>query len=74
MCDEHHQTTTVRDLIAALEKLDPEMHVLTDGYKGGFRDVNTHPAIEKYNRDIHDEWYYGAHEADEAGEYSCIVL
>lgn len=42
---------TVAELIAELEKLDPELRVLVDGYEGGQDD----PILEQHTAYVHPE-------------------
>ncbi len=52
----------VQQLIEKLSVLDPEMMVVVDGYEGGVKeafDVD----IEVLALNVHEEWYYGNHEA-----------
>jgi hypothetical protein len=47
----------VKELLEILQKLDPEILVIVDGYEG---DYNTpKKAVETIVREQHAEWYYG---------------
>jgi hypothetical protein len=52
---------TVKELIEKLQKFDPGMIVVVDGYEGGVNDVSTAREIDII-LNCHDEWYYGKHE------------
>ena len=57
----------VKDLILALQKLDPEMLVLVDGYEGGYTTPSATDQIEvcgPFDR----AWYYGEYDDCEGGE------
>lgn len=62
---------TVAELIKKLETLDPNLHVFTSGYEGGFHYVEVsekQPFCLNYYSP--DEWWYGPHEAAaHAGKY-----
>ena len=70
---------TVKDLIEKLQTVDPDLVVLTDGYEGGYREVYFNGHVFKFNKDVHDEWYYGPHERidgddDKPGDFKGITL
>ena len=55
---------TVKELIEQLQQLDPDLHVFTSGYEGGYEDVGI-SEIKEIALDVHtdsDEWWYGKHE------------
>ena len=52
---------TVKQLIEQLQQLDPDLHVFTVGYEGGFEDVYVGKEME-IALDVHEEWFYGKHE------------
>lgn len=54
---------TVKELIQKLSELDPELHVFTHGYEGGYSDVSDEFRQEIIALNYHEEWYYGKHEA-----------
>jgi hypothetical protein len=58
---------TVKELIEQLQQLDPDLHVFTSGYEGGYNDVYIGNEME-IALDVHEEWYYGKHE-DASTEY-----
>jgi hypothetical protein len=58
---------TVKELIEQLQQLDPDLHVFTAGYEGGYNDVYIGEEME-IALDVHEEWYYGKHE-DASTEY-----
>jgi len=51
----------VKELIAELQKCDPEHRVVVDGYEGGMADIGK-PITIKIVLNINEEWYYGSHE------------
>lgn len=51
----------VKDLIAVLQTLDPELMVVADGYEGGLSEVSEVVTTD-ISLNIHSEWYYGPHE------------
>ena len=53
---------TVKELIEQLQQLDPDLHVFTVGYEGGFEDVHVGEEME-IALDVHSEWWYGPHES-----------
>ena len=53
---------TVKELIEQLQQLDPEAHVMTNGYEGGYRDVNYEGGLMEIALNVHTQWYYGPHE------------
>jgi hypothetical protein len=68
---------TVKELIEKLSELDPNLHVFTDGYEGGYNDVEI-SKINSFCLNVHDEWYYGTHEIssligeDERSDYKIV--
>jgi len=52
----------VKELIEQLQQLDPDLHVFTEGYEGGYNDLVTVSEIRDIALDVHTEWYYGKHE------------
>ena len=52
---------TVKELIEQLQTLDPDLHVFTTGYEGGYEDVVSVGDIKEIALSYHDEWYYGPH-------------
>lgn len=57
---------TVGQLIALLQKHDPELRVVVDGYEGGLNDVDP-KAIRAMNifLNYREDSYQGSHEEDE---------
>ena len=53
---------TVKQLIEQLQQLDPDLHVFTQGYEGGYEDVHVGKEVMKIALNVHEEWYYGKHE------------
>ena len=53
---------TVKELIEQLQTLDPDLHVFTNGYEGGYDYAGPASGIKDIALDVHDEWYYGKHE------------
>lgn len=58
---------TVKELIEQLQTLDPDLHVFTSGYEGGYNDASPICKVEDIALEYHKgTWYYGLHEdADE---------
>ena len=54
---------TVKELIEQLQQLDPDLHVFTQGYEGGYEDVYVGKEVMKIALDVHSEWWYGPHES-----------
>jgi hypothetical protein len=52
---------TVKELIEQLQQLDPDLHVFTQGYEGGYEDVVSVGNIKEIALNYNDEWYYGPH-------------
>ena len=55
---------TVKELIEQLSELDPELHVFTNGYEGGF-DYAEILNIQDISLNWNCEWNYGPHELTE---------
>lgn len=51
----------IRELIEKLQKFDPELPVMVEGYEGGI-DVPEEPYQTPIKLNVHEEWYYGKHE------------
>jgi hypothetical protein len=60
---------TVKELIAELQTLDPDLHVFTQGYEGGYNDANPIGPVMEIALDVHEEWYYGKHEEADTAYY-----
>ena len=60
---------TVRELIEQLQQLDPNLHVFTQGYEGGYNDIDEDYDIVEIALDVHEEWYYGRHEMADSSYY-----
>ena len=57
---------TAKELIEALQTLDPETMIFTKGYEGGLEDAIFDGKIIHVTLNVNYEWYYGPHEkADE---------
>lgn len=54
----------VSELIETLSSLDPDSDVVVNGYEGGYCDVASVKPIALLCN-VHEEWYYGAHERDD---------
>jgi hypothetical protein len=59
---------TIKELIEQLQQLDPDLHVFTQGYEGGYHDAGVGD-IQEIALDIHNEWYYGPHEDADSNYY-----
>lgn len=55
---------TVKELIEQLQKLDPDIRVMTNGYEGGFQDAEsfTERDVIEVVLNANTSWYYGPHE------------
>ena len=53
---------TVKELIEQLQTLDPDLHVFTTGYEGGFEDVVQVGNVKEFALNHYNVWYYGPHE------------
>jgi len=51
----------IKELIEQLQKFDPEMLVMVQGYEGGI-DAPGKLYQTPVRLNVHDEWYYGDHE------------
>jgi hypothetical protein len=51
-----------KELIQILQTLDPEVHVLVEGYEGGYNFASFTGDVEEFATDYYSEWYYGSHE------------
>jgi hypothetical protein len=60
---------TVKELIEQLQTLDPDLHVFTTGYEGGYEDVVSVGAAKEIALDVHTEWWYGKHEDADTSYY-----
>jgi hypothetical protein len=60
---------TVQELIEQLQTLDPDLHVFTNGYEGGYEDVVSVGSAKEIALDVHTEWYYGKHEDADTSYY-----
>jgi hypothetical protein len=65
---------TVKELIAHLQTLDPELRVFTKGYEGGFEDAHFNGAVRNFILDYHKQWWNGPHDEHERGDTKGIVL
>ena len=66
---------TVKELIAELQTLDPDLHVFTSGYEGGYEDVVSVGDIKEIALSYHTQWYYGPHveaEAEHKDNYEIV--
>lgn len=63
----------VRELIAELQKMNPNTRVVRDGYEGGVEDVTS---VSEVRIQLHanDEWYYGSHEIKENGKAKATLI
>jgi hypothetical protein len=52
---------TIKELIQQLQQLDPDLHVFTNGYEGGYCDVVIGEEKE-IALNVNEAWYYGPHE------------
>jgi hypothetical protein len=70
--------TTVRELIEALEKLDPETHVCVQHAASGIADLELTTAVRTYHRNVDvpsmGAGFSGRHALGRGGEDNCIAL
>ena len=67
---------TVGELIEKLQKFDPSMRVMVDGYEGGLEDPQE-PRQNFVVLDYHEHSYYGKHEyhhVTEMNPASCSAI
>lgn len=57
----------VRELIEKLQACPQDLRVITNGYEGGFVDIDTVGEPRTIALNVNKEWYYGPHEDD--GDY-----
>ncbi|MBF0251772.1 MAG: hypothetical protein HQL35_14215 [Alphaproteobacteria bacterium] len=57
----------VKELMELLAGQPPERRVVLDGFEGGYHDANAAGEIPLV-LNVHDVWYYGAHEHAPYGE------
>jgi len=65
----------VKELIEQLQTLDPDLHVFTTGYEGGYEDVKDGWDIKDITLDYNTEVWYGPHELTEEkhkGKYTIV--
>jgi len=64
----------IKELIAELQKHDPELMVVIAGYEGGVNEVSRTQAVGiKLN--VNTEWYYGKHEVPyDEGKADCLAI
>jgi len=66
---------TVKELIEQLQTLNPDLHVFTSGYEGGYEDVVSVHNIREVALNYNTEWYYGPHieaEAEHKDSYTIV--
>lgn len=51
----------VKELIEILQKVDPEILVLTPGYEADFDDIKVDTTTSHFELNQQTEWYYGPH-------------
>lgn len=64
---------TVKELIKALKKCDPEKMVVSSELHGGFSKLKNVEKIQ-LNLDVNPEKYYGPHQEDKNGECHAIYI
>lgn len=60
----------IKELIARLADLDPELDVYIDGYEDGLEDIDSLQEISVMRNlnDVEKFWWVGPHEIDSKGE------
>ncbi len=53
---------TAKELIEALQALDPETRIFTKGYEGGLEDASPVSIVEEVALDVNKKWWYGPHD------------
>jgi len=63
----------VKELIAKLQKLDPEKIVVNHGYEGGYDEISGVGEI-RLRLNANTAWFYGKHEEDKDWECDAINI
>lgn len=58
---------TIKELIEQLQTLNPELRMFTEGYEGGYDDIN-HIEERNVSLNVHKQWYYGKHDIFRDGD------
>jgi hypothetical protein len=66
-------TVKVNELIALLSQLPSDADVVVKGYEEGVDDVIDVKLVQ-IRRGVHEEWYYGRHAIDDAGDVQAVFL
>lgn len=65
----------VKELIEQLQTLDPDLHVFTKGYEGGYEDAIIRSEVMEIALNYHNKWYYGQHDdADTVSDKSNYTI
>jgi hypothetical protein len=63
----------VKDLLALLSEMPPDLDVIVKGYEGGADDV-VNVKLVQIKKDVHVQWYYGRHVIDEDGDVQAVFI
>ena len=63
----------VNDLITLLSQMPGDAQVVVKGYEGGVDDVAEIKLVQ-IRKDVNNEWYYGRHEIDDAGDLQAVFI
>ena len=63
----------VKDLIAALQKFDPDDMVVVSGYEGGLDEVRRVYGL-RVKLNYHRSEYFGPHEPDDSGDANVVYV
>jgi len=69
----YHTTMNIKELIEELQKQDPEMMVVIDGYEGGYQTVELIDEI-RLNLNVGKRGLFGEHKKDPQGEARAILI
>jgi hypothetical protein len=63
----------VKELIEVLQTMPQDAMAVVSGYEDGVDEVRD-VALNNINLNVHDEWYYGAHELDKNGSTQAVYI
>jgi len=63
----------VKELIEVLQTMPQDAMAVVSGYEDGVDEVRD-VALNNINLNVHDEWYYGAHELDKNGDTQAVYI
>jgi len=69
----HRGRMKISELIAELQRHDPEKMVVMPGYEGGFNEVKAVKTVQlKLN--VNTRWFLGKHEENANGDTAAILI